>query len=186
MDYKYIEQLLERYWECATSPAEEAILKAFFTQVDIPEELRKYRPLFVYEQQQQTLGLGEEFDKRILALTGQDEEQEVAGKRAVKVRQITLASRLRPLYRAAAAVAIVALLGNAAQHSFKADSASDPAMTGSADYTNSAYQAPGTDRQQVPEAGSQTLETFEEGPQVAINDSTRSRQPADSHPVVKE
>ena len=30
MDYKYIEQLLERYWNCETSLEEEQILRAFF------------------------------------------------------------------------------------------------------------------------------------------------------------
>ena len=32
MDYKYIEQLLERYWECETTPQEERILKAFLAK----------------------------------------------------------------------------------------------------------------------------------------------------------
>ena len=30
MDYKYIEQLIERYWECETSQQEEDILRACF------------------------------------------------------------------------------------------------------------------------------------------------------------
>ena len=34
MDYKNIEQLLERYWECETTPQEERILKAFFSPTD--------------------------------------------------------------------------------------------------------------------------------------------------------
>ena len=33
MDYKYIEQLLERYWQGETSLQEEAILRSFFSQV---------------------------------------------------------------------------------------------------------------------------------------------------------
>ena len=33
MDYKYIEQLLERYWACETTLEEEQILRAFFLQV---------------------------------------------------------------------------------------------------------------------------------------------------------
>ena len=44
MDYKYITQLLERYWNCTTSLEEEQILKAFFSQDDIPAELLKYKP----------------------------------------------------------------------------------------------------------------------------------------------
>ena len=49
MDYKYIEQLLERYWAAETSLEEEDILRAFFSQKEIPAELEQYRTLFVYE-----------------------------------------------------------------------------------------------------------------------------------------
>lgn len=52
MDYKYIEQLLERYWECETSEAEESILRTFFSQKDIPAELKRYEALFKYEQRE--------------------------------------------------------------------------------------------------------------------------------------
>ena len=36
MNYKYIDQLLERYWNCETSIQEEQILRAFFQQEEIP------------------------------------------------------------------------------------------------------------------------------------------------------
>ena len=45
MDYKYINQLLERYWRCETSIEEEDILKAFFSQKDVPVELLRYKDL---------------------------------------------------------------------------------------------------------------------------------------------
>ena len=35
MDCKYIEQLLERYWQCETSLEEEAQLRAFFNGSDV-------------------------------------------------------------------------------------------------------------------------------------------------------
>ena len=60
MDYKYIEQLLERYWQCETTPEEENVLRAFFAQPDVPANLARYKALFVYEQQQAADGLGEE------------------------------------------------------------------------------------------------------------------------------
>ena len=41
MDYRYIEQLLERYWNCATTPEEEEILRTFFRQSDVPASLRR-------------------------------------------------------------------------------------------------------------------------------------------------
>ena len=49
MDYKYIKQLLERYWNCETSLEEEDILRTFFSQEDIPSELESYKALFTYE-----------------------------------------------------------------------------------------------------------------------------------------
>ena len=36
MDYVYIEQLIDRYFEAATTIEEERILRAFFSQRDVP------------------------------------------------------------------------------------------------------------------------------------------------------
>lgn len=110
MDSKHIEQLLERYWQCETSLQEEAELRTFFAGEDIPEHLLRYRDLFIYQQLQQDEHLGEDFDKRILALT---EEVPV-----VKARRISLTRRFMPLFKAAAALALVLTMGNIMQHSF--------------------------------------------------------------------
>ena len=67
MDSKYIEQLLERYWQCETSLEEEAQLRAFFSEDNVPEHLLRYKNLFVYQQLQQKVHLGEDFDARVLA-----------------------------------------------------------------------------------------------------------------------
>ena len=67
MDYKDIEQLLERYWQCETSVEEEATLRDFFAKEEVPAHLLRYKNLFVYQQVQQEVGLGEDFDTRILA-----------------------------------------------------------------------------------------------------------------------
>ena len=67
MDCKYIEQLLERYWQCETSLEEEAQLCAFFNGSEVPEHLLCYKDLFVYQQLQQEVGLGADFDARVLA-----------------------------------------------------------------------------------------------------------------------
>ena len=91
MDYKYIEQLLERYWEGETTLQEESIL-------------RKYRALFVCEMQKEE-PLGEDFDARILEQIGE----------APVAKTFSLKDRLMPLFKAAAIVAIVLTLGNAAQ-----------------------------------------------------------------------
>ena len=48
MDYKYIEQLLDRYFRAETTLQEEQILKSFFAQgaEDMPQDLQQYAPLF--------------------------------------------------------------------------------------------------------------------------------------------
>lgn len=110
MDYKYIEQLLERYWQCETTVEEEAILRAFFSQNNVPAALMKYRPLFACQQQAvKEQKLGDDFDAKILSMI-----EEPA---TVKARTIPLWSRFTPLFKAAAVVAIVITLGNAAQFS---------------------------------------------------------------------
>jgi hypothetical protein len=67
MDYKYIEQLLERYWNCETSVEEEQILRIFFQQKELPAHLRRYRSLFTYQEEAAGMKLGDDFDKRVLA-----------------------------------------------------------------------------------------------------------------------
>ncbi|MBP5425189.1 MAG: pyruvate ferredoxin oxidoreductase [Prevotella sp.] len=106
MDYKYIEQLLERYFQCETTLKEEEILRAFFTQEDVPVWLTTYKKLFDYEAQREE-PLGDDFDERILKMIEQQEP--------VKARVLTLTQRMMPLFKAAAIVAIVLTLGNAAQ-----------------------------------------------------------------------
>ncbi len=113
MDYKYIEQLLERYFECETSLEEEKILRAFFAQENIPVRLLKYRTLFMEQTfAKNEESLGSDFDKRILSIICEEETKEPV---KVKARMVTMNRRLRPLYKAAACVAVVLALGQAAQ-----------------------------------------------------------------------
>lgn len=113
MDYKYIEQLLDRYFEAETTLKEEQILKAFFEQSEeeLPEALHPYRELFASLQQDEMLG--DDFDERLLKMT-EDAPQ-------VKARTISMAERFRPLMRAAAVVAIILSLSTALNQSFKDD-----------------------------------------------------------------
>lgn len=112
MDYKYIDQLLERYWRCETSLEEEDILRAFFSQDNIPTELLRYKALFNYEEKEpQQDMLGDDFDERVMEAIKKTEP--------VKARIITMPQRLRPLFKAAAMVAIVLTLGNAMQVPFQ-------------------------------------------------------------------
>lgn len=115
MDYKYIDQLLERYWKGDTSLEEEAILRSFFSQTDIPGHLKRYKELFTLGAiERDECALGSDFDTRMLALVGDEEP--------VKARTISMGDRLMPLFKAAAMVAIILTLGNAAQVAFNGDS----------------------------------------------------------------
>ena len=129
MDYKYINQLLERYWAAETTLEEEEILRTFFSQADIPAELETYRPLFVYEQTEpKTDVLGDDFDEKILSMI----EEPVV----VKARTISLAQRLMPLFRAAAVVAIILTLGNAIQVAFNNNDGHDSLIVDSVKQSN--------------------------------------------------
>lgn len=111
MDYKYIEQLLERYWKCETSLEEEEILRTFFSQKEVPADLLPFRDLFVYEQQEKKEQiLGDDFDQKIMEMIDEPVH--------VKARVISMTHRLAPLFKAAAVVAIFLTLGNAAQVAF--------------------------------------------------------------------
>lgn len=123
MDYKYIEQLLERYWQCETSLEEESELRSFFSEEEVPAHLLRYKELFVYQTVQQEAGLGKDFDARILAQV----EAPV-----VKAKHLTMVGRFMPLFKAAAVVALILSLGNVAQHTFFADEALDYKQVSSA------------------------------------------------------
>jgi len=115
LDYKYIEQLINRYFNAETTLQEEQILKSFYAQNDaeMPQELRSYAPLF--EALNADEQLDESFDERLLAHT---QEQPV-----VKARVISIGQRLRPLFSAAAVVAILLTLANAMNVQLKTETA---------------------------------------------------------------
>lgn len=112
MDYKYIEQLMERYWQGGTSLEEEKILRAFFSQKDVPASMLPYKDIFVYEVvEKETEKLDSDFDTRIMSL--------IEKQTPVKARTISLTQRLMPLFKSAAVVAVFLTLGNAAHVAFE-------------------------------------------------------------------
>ncbi len=114
MDYKYIEQLLDKYFECQTTLEEEQILRAFFAQENMPAHLLQYRELFVSQAfGKNAESLGTDFDERILSIIGAEKKEEEV--KHVVARKVSLNKRLRPLYKAAACVAVVLAIGQAAQ-----------------------------------------------------------------------
>ena len=124
MDYKYIEQLLERYWDCETTIEEESILRTFFSQKDVPARLIKYRSLFEYQKQSaDSEPLGVEFDQKVLAAI---EEETAKTPKVVKAKKVALATYFKPLFKAAAIVAMVLTIGDAAQWSMGTISDENP------------------------------------------------------------
>ncbi len=106
MDYKYIEQLLERYFNAETSLEEESILRTFFSQTDVPAEMQQWRSLFTVEN---TEKLDDDFDARIMEMISNEEPHTVIA------RRVSITQRLMPLFNAAAVIAIFLTIGGALQ-----------------------------------------------------------------------
>ena len=74
MDYKFIEQLVERYFNAQTTLQEEEILRIFFSQEELPADMEAVAALFALEQQERYVELpSDDFDARMLAMV---EEQQ--------------------------------------------------------------------------------------------------------------
>ena len=128
MDYKYIEQLLESYFDCRTTLQEEQILRSFFSQEDVPGHLAEYADLFKYEAEAKEEVLGEDFDQRMLNLAVLEEKPKT---RAIKMRTRHLA----PFFKAAAVVAIALTIGNAAEHAIGERADEEESATAISPYT---------------------------------------------------
>lgn len=115
MDYKYIDILIERYFNGETTLEEERILKAFFHQEEVPDALRQYADIFAFEAADRHEGLDESFDERILKRLEADHDAPV---KYVRMQRLTFSDRIRPLMHAAAAVAIVALIGGSIHQAY--------------------------------------------------------------------
>ena len=122
LDYKYIEQLLDRYFEAQTSLQEEHILREFFAQAEVPEHLLPWRSLFVGQKSLADAHLTERFDERLLHLVGEDIP-------TVKARRITMRQRIRPLFKAAALVAFAIVIGSAIEHATNPDAVASEQLT---------------------------------------------------------
>lgn len=109
MDYKYIEQLLERYWDCETSLEEEQVLKAFFAQKELPAHLARYKALFDYQRKaMEEPKLSDDFEQRVLA----EIERPV-----VKAKRVSLVSRFMTMFKAAAMLLLIFTVGGVVKHS---------------------------------------------------------------------
>ncbi|MBQ9362074.1 MAG: pyruvate ferredoxin oxidoreductase [Bacteroidaceae bacterium] len=117
MNYQYIEQLIERYFECQTTLHEEQILRTFFAGEDVPGHLMPYTELFQYPANAGKEILNNEFDRKMLALVQKGKQSGTL--RKTKTRELPTdrsKNRLTPFFRAAAIVAIALTVGRAADH----------------------------------------------------------------------
>lgn len=109
MNYSYIEHLICRYFDCATTTHEERLLKDFFQQEEVPEQFARYKVLFCSLHDEGAIGLPPEFDaalaERIAA------EQTVNSRKSYKQRLVALHRGMKPLYKAVASVALVISVG---------------------------------------------------------------------------
>lgn len=120
MDYKYIEQLLDSYFDCTTTLQEEQILKAFFSQEDVPGHLSQYADLFRYQSEAKTDTLDDNFDQKMISLVEKEETQV----RKTRVFRFS-PRRFVPFFKAAAIVAIALTIGRAAEHAIGQHEAED-------------------------------------------------------------
>ena len=64
MDYDRIIGLLDKYWKCETTLPEEEELRYFYKHCrQMPEELAEYRELFIFQEGERQIGLGNDFDR---------------------------------------------------------------------------------------------------------------------------
>lgn len=81
-----------------------------FRQKEVPAHLLRYKQLFAYQDVEKEKGLGDDFDTRILTRI----ERPV-----VKAQRLTMRTRFMPLFKAAAMIAVLFLMGTVMQHTME-------------------------------------------------------------------
>jgi hypothetical protein len=111
MNYTYIEQLLERYWQGETNLDEEQILKSFFCQEGVPDHLREYAEFFSCVKDSKKMTVSDDFDSRFADILSEEEGSKTERMKAIR---IPFKTRLMPFLKSAAVVAITLTIGGAA------------------------------------------------------------------------
>ena len=96
MDYKKVNELLERYFEGETSLQEETMLSTYFNENEVAADLQKYQPLFQYFKEEQSIQISDDFESRLL-------EKLEAQPTEAKIKKMPFLSQLRRI----AAVAVI-------------------------------------------------------------------------------
>ncbi len=66
MDYKMIEQLLNKYWNGESSIQDEKILKTYFSKQNIHPDFLKYKPLFQYYTLAKDIEINDKIEREII------------------------------------------------------------------------------------------------------------------------
>jgi len=100
MDYKKVNQLLEKYFEGETSLQEEAMLNDYFNENEVATDLQQYQPLFQYFKEEKEIQLSDDFENRLATALEKLETKPTEA----KIKKMPIISQLRRI--AAAAVII--------------------------------------------------------------------------------
>lgn len=92
MDYKIINNLLEKYWEGESSLQEEESLKQYFNNGNVAPELEQYKSLFQFFKEEQDVMISDDFEKRFLVAI--ENEQKVI---PAKVRKLSWMTTIRSI-----------------------------------------------------------------------------------------
>ncbi|MDO5665785.1 MAG: hypothetical protein Q4G63_11090 [Bacteroidia bacterium] len=101
MNIEQIHTLLEKYWNCETSVSEEQELQEFFNSANVPEALLQFAPMFAYKQNQQTIALSNDFEKKL----------ETSIRKVDKQKQYITIKIFEPFLRIAASIILIAGIG---------------------------------------------------------------------------
>ena len=88
----------------------------------------QFAPFFALEAVEKYEKLGEDFDKRILAMTETENKM-------VEAKQVKLSTRLAPFFKAAAVVAVLLTISNIAERALQKNSASSTTVGVTDTYT---------------------------------------------------
>lgn len=77
MEYSEVKQLLEKYFMVETSLQEEADLRLYFQNKDVPDDFKIYQSFFGPVELKEEMQLGGDFDDKILKLIDADETKKM-------------------------------------------------------------------------------------------------------------
>lgn len=101
MNRDHIAKLLDKYWKCETTVAEEQELRRCFARADMEEEFQRYASLFTYVEEEQSVKLSRDFDLRL----------QEALRRAARPVWTRRPSFIAPLMRIAASILLIGGMG---------------------------------------------------------------------------